>query len=130
MRSALTRFSLIVTLAAPTVGVACGRATQAGVGSGPPFLTFTNESADQTTVYAIRPGGDARRLAAIMPGRTDTLSLPATIATEGQVTIIAVPPFGNQIASTGPITLGPGLRLAIRLPPAANILSVLPIATP
>jgi len=129
MRSALARLFLVVSLAAPLGGVACSRALRAG-DTGPPLLVFSNESLDMTTVYAIRPGGDATRLASVMPGRTDTLSLPATVSSAGQVTIVAVPIAGSRVASSGPISLGPGVRLAITLPQSQNILSVLPISTP
>jgi hypothetical protein len=125
MRTALARFSLVISLAA----VACSRAVQAG-DNGSPLLTFTNESLDQTTVYAMRPGGDAVRLASVMPGRTDTLSLPGTLVSAGQVTVVAVPMVGTAVASSGPIPLGPGARYALRLPATANVIWVLPAPMP
>ncbi len=126
MRPTLDRLCLVVVSLIALLGsAACSRAVQAGEG-GPPVLTFTNESLDMTTVYAMRPGGDARRIASVMPGRTDTLRIPDAIANGGQVTIIAVPLTGSRVASSGPLSLGPGVRLAITLPPAQNILTVLP----
>jgi hypothetical protein len=94
--------------------------------TGPPVLTFTNESIDMVTVYLVRPGGELRRVTSVMPGRTDTLSLPAIVRNSSTVTIVAVPMAGNQVVSSGPISIGPGVRLAIRLNGAGNHLSVLP----
>ena len=129
MRPALARLSLVVSLAAPLGGVACSQALRAG-DSGAPLLVFSNESLDMTTVYAIRSGGNATRIASVMPGRTDTLSLPGTVSSASEITIIAVPTAGARVASSGPISLGPGVRLAITLRQSQNILSVLPISTP
>ena len=126
MRSTFSRYSLLIALATSLVGGACGRAFQSG-SNAPPLVTFTNESVDQVTVYAMRPGGDARRIASVMANRTDTLSLPSSITSGGQVTIIAVPMLGSGSASSGPISIGPGDRIAIRLPSSQGILSVLPI---
>ena len=125
MRSALARFSLFLCLAAPLAGVACSRAFQGGE-EGPPVVIFSNESIDMITLYAIRPGGEARRLASVMPGRTDTLSLPSGFASAGTVTIVATSLAGAQAASSGPVSVGRGVRLAMRLNAAGNMISVLP----
>ena len=129
MRSALARFLLVVSIAAPLAAVACSHAVQAG-DSNPPLVIFRNESLDMTTVYAVRPGGDATRLASVMPGRTDTLAIPATVSGAGQITILAVPISGARAASSGPLSIGPGTRLAITLPPSQNTLTVLPPQEP
>src|SRR5688572_24283362 len=129
MRPTLVRYAFVAGLAASIGGVACSRAVQSG-DSGPPVLTFTNESLDVITVYAMRQGGDGRRIASVMPGRTETLSLPTDLANTNTVTIVAVPIAGRQAASSGPISIGPGVRLAFRLNPSGNVLSVLPAPTP
>ena len=129
MRSTLARFSLVVALVAPMAGVACSRAVQAG-DTDEPVLTFTNESIDMATVYVSRPGGELRRITSVMPGRTDTLSLPSIVTSGSTVTIVAVQMAGTHVASSGPISIGPGVRLAIRLNASGNALSVLPARQP
>ena len=123
------RVSLCLALAAALGGTACSRATRTG-DAGPPMLTFTNQSIAVATVYAIRSGGDAIRLASVTPGRSQTLDLPASISTGGTITIVAVPLAGNWAASSGPITITPGTRLEITLPTSTDILRVLPARTP
>lgn len=129
MRSTLARLSLCIPVAAALGGAACGHAARTA-DAGRPVLTFSNESMAVTTVYAIRPGGDATRLATVSPGRTATLRLPVSVTTAGTVTIVAVPLAGNRAASSGPISIGPGTRLAITLPTGQNILTVLPAPAP
>jgi hypothetical protein len=125
MRHVHARAALGIALAVTLGGAACTR-TARPADAGPPLLTFNNESLDVVAVYALRPGGDAARLATVSPGRTETLRLPAGLATTGTITIVAVPLAGNRAASTGPISVGPGTRLAITMPTAQNILTVLP----
>ena len=129
MWSTLARISLVLGLFGPMAGVACSRAVQPG-DTGPPVLTFTNESIDMVTVYVARPGGELHRITSVMPGRTDTLSLRSIATNSSTVTIVAVPMAGNQVVSSGPISIGPGVRLAIRLNSAGNVLSVLPAPLP
>lgn len=119
------RAALGISLALSLGAAACGRTARELDGS-PPMLTFSNQSLDQVTVYGLRPGGDATRLATVSPGRTETLRLPAGLATAGTITIVSVPLAGNRAASTGPVSIGPGTRLAITLPTSQNILTVLP----
>lgn len=127
MRSALDRLTLVVFLAALSGVVACSRAVRAAGDAGAPLLTFTNESLDMTTVYAMRAGGIATRLASVMPGRTDTLSIPETMVSADQITIVAGSITGTPAASSGPLSLGPGIRLAITLLPSQSVLRVIPI---
>jgi hypothetical protein len=129
MRCTVARFSLMVVLITAMVGAACSRAVQAG-DTDAPLLTFTNESIDMATVYVSRPGGELRRITSVMPGRTDTLSLPSIVTSGSTVTIVAVQMAGTQVASSGPISIGPGVRLAIRLNASGNALSVLPARQP
>ena len=129
MRPALARASLLICLAAPLAAGACSRALRGG-DEGSPVVIFSNESVDMTIVYARRPGGEARRLTSVMPGRTETLSLPSGFATAGTVTIVAASPAGTEVASSGPITIGPGVRLSVRLNAAGNMISVLPVGPP
>ena len=129
MRSACARLFLVLCLAAPLAGVACSRAFQGGE-EGPPVVIFSNESIDMVTVYAIRPGGEARRITSVMPGRTETLSLPSGFAAAGTVTIVAASLAGSQAATSGPVSIGRGVRLAMRLNAAGNMISVLPAGAP
>ena len=132
MLGTLSRISLALSLVTAGLGGAgCSRAAREGPPpSGPPVVTFTNESLDMTTVYAIRSGGDAVRVGTVPPGRTERLRLPVGITNGGPINIIAVPLAGRRAASTGPLSLGPGERLSITLPVGQNILSVLPATSP
>ncbi len=129
MRTNLSRYSLLVCLAAGLVASGCSSAIQGGVDNAP-VVIFSNQSLDATTVYAARPGGDPRRLTSVMPGRTETLTLPADIASASTVTILAGSASGTIAASTGMISVSPGTRLAITLNPTGNALSVLPAGPP
>ena len=114
-----------LALALALGGTACSRMARPA-DAAPPVLTFSNESLDMVTVYGLRPGGDAYRLASVSAGRTDTLRLPASLSSAGTITIVAVPLAGARAASSGQISVGSGTQLAITLPMSQNILTVLP----
>ena len=127
MRILQRRPALALSLAVALAGAACGRAARQ-LDATPPVLTFVNESLDVVTVYGLRAGGDATRLATVSPGRTEVLRLTAGLSTGGTITIVAVPLAGNRAASSGPISVHPGTRLEITLPSTQNVLTVLPIS--
>ena len=127
MRIAQHRPLLVLSLATALAGAACGR-TARQFDASPPVLTFVNKSLDVVTVYGLRPGGDATRLATVSPGRAEVLRLTAGLSTGGTITIVAVPLAGNRAASSGPISVHPGTRLEITLPSTQNILTVLPMS--
>jgi hypothetical protein len=133
MRRTLRCLPLAVALGTLGMAAACSRAGRADPAApaepspGAPVITFTNQGLDQVQVYAVRPGGDLRRLTTVASGRSETLTLPRDLTfSAGPVTIIAVPLASNRAASTGPITIRPGDRLTITMPPTQNSLMVLP----
>ena len=135
MRSTRTRATLGIALFAATLGgVACGGSARpadvneaaGAVETSMPTITFRNESTMMATVYAVRDGGDAVRLETISPGRTAQLRLTSVMVGAGPIRILAVPMAGGTAVSTGPLTLVRGQDLVVTMPPAANILSVLP----
>ena len=104
---------------------ACGSARHTP--SEPPAaLIFTNESLDQATVYVVAAGMDFRRIGVVIPGRTDTLEVPTSIATRGTVNIVARLLARSEVPQTGPVSLRPGEHYQVRLQIDAKVLSFLP----
>ena len=117
------RFALVSLMLA---GTACGSVAR-GSGEPPAVLVFSNESLDQAAVYVVASGADFRRIGTVIPGRTETLSVPAdVIARAGTVNIVARLLARNELPQTGPVTLRPGERYQVRLTTDARILSFLP----
>jgi hypothetical protein len=105
---------------------ACG---SLGRGSGQPATTliFSNESLDQAAVYVVAPGAEFRRIGTVIPGRTETLTIPADMAARaGSLNIVARLLARNELPQTGPVTIRPGDRYQVRLTPDAKVLSFLP----
>ena len=96
----------------------------------PAALVFSNESLQQVTVYAVA-AGYARRIGTVMPGRTDTLMVPAHVANRsGMLNIVARLLAGAGTVQTGPVSLHPGERYRVRLPLDGRLLSFLPAPEP
>ena len=105
---------------------ACGQLRR-GPSTPPAVIYFTNESLDQASVFLVAPGLDFRRIGTVMPGRTDTLTVPADMANRGgPLNLVARLLARSEIPQTGPITLRPGEAYQVRLPPDARLLSFLP----
>lgn len=114
--------------AALSLATACGpyRQWQSGGDVDAAHLYFTNESIDQAAVYAIAGGQDIR-IGTVMPGRTETLTIPASIAASGTTVQIVARALGqSRVASSGPLTIVPGQSWAVRLPFDQRALVVLP----
>jgi hypothetical protein len=107
------------------VAAACGPLRR-GVGPQPAVIVFANESLAQATVYVAAPGLGARRIGTVMAGRTDTLTIPGTIATRGSVTIVARLLAHPRMPQTGLVSISPGEWYEVRLPSDAILLSFLP----
>jgi len=108
------------------VGAAC---STVGRGSGQPAsaIIFTNESLDQAAVYVVAPGVEFRRIGTVIPGRTDTLTVPSDlVARAGTLNIVARLLARNDLPQTGPVTLTAGDRYRVRLGSDARTLSFLP----
>jgi hypothetical protein len=111
--------------------VSCGPLRRGGGGAEPAFIVFTNQSLDNADVFAVRQGGDVRRLGSVMAGRTETLKVPESITTTGGTVDIVARIFARGIAPrTGPVTLSPGDRLAVTLPSDEKLLTALPVREP
>jgi hypothetical protein len=127
MHRALRHLALAVLLVAPAA-CASRAGTRATVRT---VILFENQSLNPTAVYAIRSGGDIRRIGNVGSGRTEEIVLPADLAyNAGPVTFLAVPLASNRAASTGPVTVNPGDRLSVTFPISENTLSVLPVIEP
>ena len=110
------------------LSAACG---SLGRGSGKPqppaSLIFTNESLDQAAVYVIASGVEFRRIGTVIPGRTDTLTIPSdVVARAGTLNIVARLLARNEVPQTGPVTIRAGDLYQVRLTADARVLSFLP----
>jgi hypothetical protein len=93
----------------------------------PTLIIFTNEALDQAAVYMAASGLDFRRIGTVTSGRTDTLTVPSDLSMRGgTVNILARLLARSELPSTGPVTILPGERYQVRLPPDARTLSFLP----
>ena len=89
-------------------------------------ISFTNESLDQATVYAVT-GTQSIRIGTVHAGRTENLVIPGDIAFRGQsLNVVARLLAQSRRPSSGPITLSPGQRIEVRLPMDQRQLVVLP----
>ena len=114
-------------LAAAALSVAACGPRRAGPGVDPAVIVFQNESLYEAAVFVVPRGGAQLRIGTVQPGRTDTLRVRgASLAGSGAVSIVARVLAVSRTPSTGSITLLPGDRMVVRLPPDAYSLSVLP----
>ena len=115
----LTHATVVVT------AVGCGPHRR---GADQPLATvmFTNESIDQATVYVVAPGADFRRIGTVIPGRTETLTVPADFTNRGTVNFVARLLARSEVPQTGPVSVLPGERYVIRLQLDGRVLSFLP----
>jgi hypothetical protein len=122
-RSGLRGLAIALVLGATA---ACGPLRHRGSPQERAVLSFTNESLDQADVYAVTPV-QAIRIGTVMAGRTEDLIVPAEIAARGEnVNVVARLLAQRNRPQSGPISVRPGERLAIRLPMDQRMLVVLP----
>ena len=104
---------------------ACGPMRRGG-----PDLTasiiFTNESLDQASVYVVAPGSDFRRIGTVIPGRTDTLTVPSDFVNRGTLNIVARLLARSDVPQTGTVSVRAGEVYAVRLQNDGKIMSFLP----
>ena len=106
---------------------ACGRVKPGEAGAPErALIIFTNESLAQADVFAVAQGISARRIGTVMAGRTDSLVVPAEIASRGSVRLVARLLASNSTPNSGTVGIHPGERLAVRLPLDERMLVVLP----
>ncbi len=115
----LLRFAPAVLLA---VAGGCGPLRR-NTGSEPTMLVFANESLNQASVYILGAGLNARRIGTVMPGRTDTLTVPLDITTRGGTLNIVARLPGGSAAQTGPVSLRTGELYLVTLPMDARLLT-------
>lgn len=108
------------------LGGACGPFNK-GAGQPPTTIVFRNESIDQATVYVVAPGVEFRRIGTVIPGRTESLTVPTDmVARAGTLNIVARLLARPEVPQTGPVQLRAGERYEVRLSSDARILSFLP----
>ena len=106
---------------------ACRQFRRNGPAPEPATIYFVNESLDQADVFIISQSGDARRIGTVMSGRTDTLSVPASIlAAGGSLNVYARLLASPRRPETGPVTMLPGEAYLVRLPSDERLLAFLP----
>jgi hypothetical protein len=98
-----------------------------GTGTPPTVIYFTNQSLDQAAVYIAASGLDFRRIGTVAAGRTETITVPSDLATRAAtVNIVARLLARSELPQTGPVSIRPGERYEVTLPPDARLLSFLP----
>ena len=91
-------------------------------------LIFENASIEQAAVYAVMTGSDMIRLGTVLPGQTDTLSIPASVTgRNAPVSIVARLLAGNAFPQTGPLNIGRGDAFHVRLTNNTTILTATPV---
>ena len=109
--------------------LASAACASAGHRSGQPAasLVFRNESPDQATVYVIAPGVERRRIGTVIPGQTETLTVPSDLAVRGaSLNVVARLIARGERPQTGPIFIHPGDRYEVRLTGDLRFLSFFP----
>jgi hypothetical protein len=90
-------------------------------------LIFRNESPDQATVYVVAPGVERRRIGTVIPGQTETLTVPAHLAARGAtLNIVASLLARGERPQTGPVLIHPGDQYEVRLTSDLRFLSSRP----
>lgn len=112
-----------------SAAAACGHLGMGGPGGAADgFIVFRNESLDQADVFAVAPGTDFERIGTVMPGRTDTLRVRASILTQGSgVNVVARLLARTNAPATGNIPLRTGEMFEVRLAPDGRSLIALPV---
>jgi hypothetical protein len=121
------RFAALGTLLA--LGAACGPFHMGS--SDRALLIFSNESLDQADVYASGSDGLPVRIGTVLAGRTDSLTVPATVLGQGgNVNISAHLLARSAVPQSGPVSIRSGDTFFVRLPSDEKMLVVLPARTP
>lgn len=120
--------ALLVALALLVTAAGCRGFLGRGTSGTPPLVvSFANESRDMATVYAVGRSGERFRIGNVASGRTERLRIPASIYASGTVIYFVVRPQAtSRFIQSGAVSIQPGEKLLITLPPAANALLVLP----
>jgi hypothetical protein len=114
----------LVLFVALVAAAACGPFRR-GSSEDDALIYFTNGSIEQAAVYAVS-GGEQQRIGTVSAGRTDTLRVPASMVTRGQVNVVVRLLARSDTPSSGNIAVGPGSRHEVRLTPDGRQITVLP----
>ena len=128
-RRLVVRYLALAALLASAGGAtACSIFRSKGGASGPAArVTFVNQSTEQANVFAVATSGESYRIGTVAGGRTEQLRLPAGLVAFGPTLhFVARPLATRRVATSGPVTISPGDSYTITLPPAQNVLSILP----
>jgi hypothetical protein len=118
----LTRLAPALLLATATV---CGPFRK-NAGPPPAQLVFANDALTQADVFIVAQGLGSRRIGTVLPGQTDTLSVPSDIVTRGGPVNVVARLLAGSAVSTGPVSILSGERYEVRLSNDSRILSFLP----
>jgi hypothetical protein len=90
-------------------------------------IEFQNETLEPADVFVLSGGGSSTRLGTVMPGRTDTITVPHSIMVRAtNVSVVARLRRLSRVVSSGSLVLHPGEQLSLRLPVDARMIIVLP----
>jgi hypothetical protein len=90
-------------------------------------IEFINESLYPADVYAVVSGSESIRIGSVMAGRREILRIPQQMIDRASaLNIVARMLAHSRTASSGPLSIGRGERLQVRLPLSGPVLSVLP----
>ncbi|HUQ84555.1 MAG TPA: hypothetical protein VM076_25600 [Gemmatimonadaceae bacterium] len=103
----------------------CG-GVRRGPAEPPVTIIFTNDTIDQATVYVVAAGADFRRIGTVIPGKTETLTVPSDFTNRGTVNIVARLLARSNVPQTGTVTISPGQRYEVRLQADGRVLTFLP----
>ena len=109
--------------------LASAACASAGRRSGQPAtsLIFRNESTEHATVYVVAPGVERRRIGTVIPGQTETLTVPGDLAARGaSLNIVARLLARGERPQTGTVFIHPGDRYEVRLTNDLRFLSFFP----
>ena len=95
----------------------------------PASVVFVNQSLDQADVYAVSSSAAQMRIGTVMPGRTQTLSLPHTMV-PGMLRVVARVLSKSVAPSTEPLSVTAGWRAQVTPPVDEKMLTVLPVRAP
>lgn len=112
---------ILVTMPAACVGTR--GASPSGERS---MIIFSNESFVEATLYATIGNGGGYRMGTVMAGRTDTLAVPLSMESRGNVVFYADLLARAESPRTPAVSLRPGEWLMVRLPSSLGALQVLP----
>lgn len=122
------RLPVLLLAFGASTAAACGKQKGTPVPRQPAYVVFVNQSLDYADVYVVAQGSANTRIGSVPGGRTETLRVqPSALGSAGQVDVVARLLAVSRAPRTGPFSLRPGERVQVTLPPAQNLLTILPV---